>query len=97
LKERQPMNREQAKRMVPIVTAIAEGKTVQFRWDDGQWRDIDPHSSNTHYNCEPERWRLKPAPQEWWICVRCKRAFESRNALLAECGCIGIHVREVLE
>ena len=35
------MNRQQAKELLPIIEAFAEGKIIQSTWSDGTWNDID--------------------------------------------------------
>jgi hypothetical protein len=56
------MNREQAKKMLPIIQAFAEDKTVQFKWSNGAWIDfekgdeIDPMVLME----KPQNYRVKP-------------------------------------
>ena len=50
------MTREQAKELLPIIQAFAEGKTVQFL-DGGKWADVyetDFHESPVKYRIKPE-------------------------------------------
>ena len=48
---------------LPIIQAMAEGKTVQFQNRDGVWSDAP-----TLVLCEPpEVYRVKPLPREWLI------------------------------
>ena len=35
------MNRQQVKELLPIIQAFAEGKTIQGKWHDGTWVDIN--------------------------------------------------------
>lgn len=59
------MNREQAKKMLPIIQAFAEDKTVQFKWPNGAWVDfekgdeIDPMVLMR----KPQDYRVKPNPE----------------------------------
>ena len=50
------MTREEAKELLPIIQAFAEGKTVQFL-DGGKWADVyetDFHESPVKYRIKPE-------------------------------------------
>lgn len=35
------MTREEAKELMPIIQAFAEGKTIEFRNSDGEWEEAD--------------------------------------------------------
>lgn len=60
------MNREQAKEFLPIITAYAEGKTIQIN-DYYGWHDMpDPVFNNL-----PEYYRIKPEPKEIWVDLKC--------------------------
>lgn len=62
------MTREQAKSLLPVIQAFADGKDVQVRVDGGQW--ITRHSKEVPYlnfDNESWEWRVKPQPREWWI------------------------------
>ena len=54
------MTREQAKEMMPIIQAYADGKTIQYRVyeEDNEWKDIDRPS----FNDFPSEYRIKPEP-----------------------------------
>ena len=52
------MTREEAKAQLPIITAFAEGKTIQF-YEDGKWFDI----YETDFNYSPDKYRIKPEPK----------------------------------
>ena len=49
------MTREEAKELLPIIQAWAEGKSVQFL-SDGEWHDIN----QADFTCYPEKYRIKP-------------------------------------
>ena len=63
------MTREEAKKMLPIMQAYAEGRTIQFL-DGGKWLDL----CESDFYESPERYRIKPEPkyrpfktqEEWW-------------------------------
>ena len=51
------MTRKEAKEMIPIIQAYAEGKTIQFL-DGGKWLDVyetDFHESTYKYRIKPEQ------------------------------------------
>lgn len=53
------MNREQAKELLPVIQAFAEGKTIQSRIIDSlQWFDLTEESTFDLLNCE---YRIKPS------------------------------------
>ena len=52
------MTREQAKAILPIMQAFAEGKTIQFRVCKDRWIDIDDPSFDVQFN-----YRIKPEPK----------------------------------
>ena len=50
------MTKEQAKEFLPIITAFAEGKTIEVKDDGGEWTEVPcPVFRNV-----PERYRIKP-------------------------------------
>ena len=52
------MTREEAKDLLPIIQAWAEGKNVQFL-SDGEWHDIN----QADFTCYPDKYRIKPEPK----------------------------------
>jgi len=61
------MNRENAAAFLPLVQALAEGKTIQYNHDVKGWID-DPNPCFDQIPCgSPSWWRIKPEPREWWI------------------------------
>jgi hypothetical protein len=53
------MNREQAKQLLPIIQAFAEGKTIQYRHGDVDWVDVAPYSV-LDFNDDTSKYRIKP-------------------------------------
>lgn len=49
------MTREEAKEMLTIIQAYAEGKTIQF-FDGGKWADV----YETDFYQSPDKYRIKP-------------------------------------
>ena len=52
------MTREEAKELLPIMQAYAEGRTIQFS-DGGKWLDL----CESDFYESPERYRIKPEPK----------------------------------
>lgn len=52
------MTRENAKDLLPIIQAFAEGKTIEFRNSLGVWIDCD----GVMFNWPPKDYRIKPEP-----------------------------------
>ena len=65
------MTREEAKELLPIIQAFAEGKTVQFL-DGGKWADV----YETDFHESPVKYRIKPEPKY--------RPFKSQEECLQE-------------
>lgn len=61
------MNKDNARDFLPLVKALAEGKTIQYRHDGG-WEDVDLFGG-VDFDNPPECYRIKPEPREFtlWI------------------------------
>ena len=56
------MTREEAKELLPIMQAYAEGKTIQFKIDGfTDWTDVD--TINLEPNSKRGKYRIKPEPK----------------------------------
>lgn len=59
------MNRQQAKELLPIIQAYAEGKTIQFLGlteTEGWWKDLQC-DKDIQFNYHFSRYRIKPEPK----------------------------------
>ena len=57
------------KALLPVVTAFAEGKTVQERnGHRDKWRDITAGITPA-FSMDVENYRVKPEPREFWVNV----------------------------
>ena len=65
------MTREEAKELLPIIQAWAEGKNIQFL-SDGEWHNIN----QADFTCYPDKYRIKPEPKY--------RPFKSQEECLQE-------------
>jgi hypothetical protein len=59
------MNKHNAAQFLPLVQALADGKTIQKICND-TWEDLE----SPFFHDEPERYRIKQEPREFWLC-RC--------------------------
>ena len=63
------MTREEAKELVPIVKAYAEGKTIQYMDRNNNWNDFNNPSfyGDSHYRIKPEyKYRPFETKAECW-------------------------------
>ncbi len=57
------MNKHNARDYLPLVQALAEGKTIQIKTDANVWEDRE----EVPFLCDPCVYRVKPEPREYWI------------------------------
>lgn len=55
------MDKNQAKSLLPIIQAFAEGKTIQYNCENEnpQWMDVHPNE-RVDFSQHPSRYRIKP-------------------------------------
>ena len=56
------MTREDAKKLLPIIEAFANGENIQIQVSDSKWSDIESPSFNAGSS-----YRIKPKPREFWV------------------------------
>ncbi len=61
------MTQQQAKELLPIITAFAEKRLIQVRQADGNWIDSASLSPEIAFTLSPDRYRIKPEPRKFWI------------------------------
>ena len=54
------MTREEAKELLPIIRAFAEGKTIEI-YSNAEWQDLIIGSIK--FDCKPSCYRIKPEPR----------------------------------
>lgn len=59
------MTREEAKELLPVLTAWANGEEVQFKVDDA-WLNLYDCNSDPSFS-DPARYRVKPKPRTFWV------------------------------
>lgn len=57
------MNRQQAKELLPIIQAFAEGKTIQVKASDGLWYGREGENCEFNFNADPQVYRIKSEPK----------------------------------
>lgn len=59
------MDRQQAKELLPIIQAFAEGKIIQSRRINGMWIDLEIKTALNIIRLinEPQKYRIKPKPK----------------------------------
>jgi len=103
------MTREFAQKILPLIEAFSQGKTIQSRLANssgvwGEWSDEDSPTFSFH---DYREYRIKPEPREWYLtpCVVDASTLHAHETLesakmchAAECeGFEPIKVREVIE
>jgi len=56
------MNASNAAQFLPIIQALADGKTIEV-CEDGVWTT----RPELAYNLDPSQYRIKPEPQKLWV------------------------------
>lgn len=90
------MKRQQAKELLPIIQAFAEGKTIQYYYGDN-WVDISPDGA-VDFSDNPSNYRIKPEPDKNQLPIKDgdimmtmgKRAFIA-NGIIDSDGCPCAH------
>lgn len=57
------MNKDNAAQFLPLVKALAEGKTIQFCVMGNQWEDV----KSVGFNYDPKRYRIKSEPRVLYV------------------------------
>lgn len=60
------MNRNQAEEILPIIQALADGRTIQFAATDKEWVDLDSDDGGVFLETlinNPQSYRIKPGPK----------------------------------
>ena len=57
------MNQQNAKIFLPLIQAVADGKSIQVKGKDGKWYGASLNDP------DPDRYRIKPEPRtfEMWL------------------------------
>ena len=58
------MNREDAKKLWPIIKAFGDGEEVEWLSGKNNWK---PKSETCGFDQDPSRYRIKPEPREFWL------------------------------
>ncbi len=67
------MTKEQAKQLLPVIQAWADGKAIQYRPTHGMAGNVadkwfEPMEGyNPCFDSRTAEWRVKPEPRRWWV------------------------------
>jgi hypothetical protein len=86
------MTREQAKQLLPIIAAFADGKQIQIK-SGTSWQDA---SDIIGFGLNPESYRMKPEPREWFLEPN-SHTYDGFYVRAENRGNDCIRVREILE
>ena len=67
------MNKDNAKDYLPLVQALADGKTIQLKKLDG-WSDCE----RTGFSFPPDQYRIKPEPREWTGIISARKFYNNK-------------------
>ncbi len=94
------MNRDNARDYLPLVQALADGKTIQgLMWSSGKWEDM---AGEICFDGPVSDYRIKPEPREIFVVVDDDNdgshlAFHSENDAIKDVGSRGLEIRRYRE
>lgn len=103
------MTPAQAKELLPVLAAYAEGRVVQWRdCSNNVWRDFNGVDDDQSEPCLAQttdlitlyEWRVKPSPRDWWLCPSCLHGYnypEREHLGTFQCGRCSVNVVRVRE
>lgn len=87
------MTKKDAHLFLPLVQALADGKTLQAKDITGEWSDL----LNVTLAGEPKNYRIKPEPRKWKVWVDSHGYLQSSgNLSKPPAGWTQIEVIEIL-
>jgi hypothetical protein len=75
------MTRENAKKLLPIITAYAEGKTIQVLLNPEGWTDS---IGGLGFDSPPELYRIKPEPRIFDAFIRSDGQHLTNNPMFSD-------------
>jgi hypothetical protein len=93
------MTPSQAKQLLPVIQAFAEGKTIQSLLGSGEWKD----ATDPIFMYGAERYRIKPEPKEIWLniyadllsdCAHKTKEEANRSAAAHRIACVKVTYTE---
>ena len=104
------MNRNQAKEILPIIQALADGRTIQFAATDKEWVDLDSDDGGVFLETlinNPQSYRIKPKYRPFKNAKECwqemkkhqpfgwvKEKYSGRYTLITEVNGLSVKARE---
>ena len=73
------MTREQAKELLPIIQAFAEGKTIQVKGPDNRWYDYEGKNCNLKFDSRVQDYCIKPKYRPFKNAEECWQEMQKHN------------------
>ena len=73
------MTREQAKELLPIIQAFAEGKTIQVKGPDNRWYDYEGKNCKLKFDSRVQDYCIKPKYRPFKNADECWQEMQKHN------------------
>ena len=73
------MTREQAKELLPIIQAFAEGKTIQVKGPDNRWYDYEGKNCKLKFDSRVQDYCIKPKYRPFKNVEECWQEMQKHN------------------
>lgn len=73
------MTREQAKELLPIIQAFAEGKTIQVKGPDNRWYDYEGENCKLKFDSRVQDYCIKPKYRPFKNAEECWQEMQKHN------------------
>ena len=73
------MTREQAKELLPIIQAFAEGKTIQVKGPDNRWYDYEGKNCKLKFDSRVQDYCIKPKYRPFKNAEECWQEMQKHN------------------
>ena len=73
------MTREEAKELLPIIQAFAEGKTIQVKGPDNRWYDYEGKNCKLKFDSRVQDYCIKPKYRPFKNAEQCWQEMQKHN------------------
>lgn len=73
------MTREEAKELLPIIQAFAEGKTIQVKGPDNRWYDYEGKNCKLNFDSRVQDYYIKPEYRPFKNANECWQEMQKHN------------------
>lgn len=73
------MTREEAKELLPIIQAFAEGKTIQVKGPDNRWYDYEDKNCKLKFDSRVQDYCIKPKYRPFKNAEECWQEMQKHN------------------